>query len=97
MKTINFGSAYHENYTIHKNVERKRRYIERHKNEDWTKINPGSLSRFILWNKKSINASIKDFERRFDVKIVTAPEIHLKSMQNYFPNTFYNNGTTTNK
>jgi Family of unknown function (DUF5754) len=72
VRLINFGSIYHENYTIHKDLARKKRYINRHKKEDWSKINAGSLSRYILWNKPSLKASIKDFEKRFGVKILTS-------------------------
>ena len=69
-KKIHFGSDM-ENYTIHKDDKRKERYIARHNNsrEDWTKINPGALSRYILWNKPTIRESIKDFEKRFNIKI----------------------------
>lgn len=46
-----FGSAGMSDYTINKDDKRKELYINRHKkNEDWTSINPGSLSRYILWN-----------------------------------------------
>jgi hypothetical protein len=70
MRSINFGSSEHENYTMHKDIVRKRRYIDRHeKHEDWTKINAGSLSRYLLWNKPTLTASVKDFQRRFGVTI----------------------------
>ena len=47
----------------------KASYIRRHeKNENWNNpLTAGALSRFILWNKKSLNASIRDFKRRFKV------------------------------
>ena len=59
-KKISFGAAGYSDFTIHKDPERKNRYIERHKkNENWN--NPetaGYLSRFILWNKPTIKQSI---------------------------------------
>jgi hypothetical protein len=38
------------------------------KNENWDKPDtPGALSRYILWNKKTLRASIRDFKKRFGV------------------------------
>ena len=69
-KKIHFGAKGYEDYTIHKDDKRKDNYIKRHKKrENWDKINPGSLSRFILWNKKTIRASLKDFNKRFGTNI----------------------------
>ena len=55
-------------YTMHKDDERKERYLTRHeKNEEWDKpTTPGALSRWILWNKKTLKASIADFKKRFN-------------------------------
>jgi len=73
-KIIHFGSALHEDYTIHKDEIRKERYLKRHeKNENWNDLNKaGTWSRFILWNKPSIKDSIKDAEKRFNIKIITS-------------------------
>jgi len=48
----------------------KKNYIKRHtkdlKTEDNKKgIGAGALSMFVLWNKSSMSASIKDYKRRF--------------------------------
>ena len=68
-KTTHFGAVGYEDFTIHKDEERKKLYLERHeKNENWN--NPttaGALSRFILWNKKTLNASINDYKKRFNL------------------------------
>ena len=70
VKTINFGSIHHSNYLIHQNDERKKRYIDRHKsNENWNEINSGSLSRYLLWGEKTLDDSIKKYEKMFNVKI----------------------------
>jgi len=71
IKTIHFGAKGYEDYTIHKDDKRKERYISRHqKNEDWTKPDTaGSLSRFILWNKKTLKNSINDYVKRFKLKL----------------------------
>lgn len=66
-KTIHFGNSDYSDYTIHKDPERKYRYLTRHStHEDWNNpMTAGSLSRYILWNKTSIKASISDFKKRF--------------------------------
>lgn len=68
-KTIHFGSAGMSDFTINKDEDRKKLYLDRHrKNEDWS--NPrtaGALSRWILWNKPTRRASISDFKSRFNL------------------------------
>ena len=81
-KKVSFGASNYRDYTLindknskfylpkilDRNVV-KASYIRRHKkNEDWNNpLTAGALSRFILWNRKSLNASIRDFKRRFKV------------------------------
>jgi hypothetical protein len=69
-KTTHFGSFGMSDYTIHKDSKRKQRYLLRHKkNENWDiPVSAGSLSRYILWNKKSIDESIVDYKKRFNFK-----------------------------
>jgi hypothetical protein len=66
-KTTHFGSFGMSDYTIHKDPKRKERYLNRHrKNENWNEpTSAGSLSRFLLWNKTSLRASIIDYKHRF--------------------------------
>lgn len=62
-----FGAIGYEDFTMHKDEERRRRYVGRHKKDLQTK-NPyraGYLSMYILWNKPTIEASIKDYNDRF--------------------------------
>jgi len=56
-------------FTIHKDKERRERYISRHKKDLKTKdpMKPGYLSMFILWNKPSLRASLADYKRRLGV------------------------------
>lgn len=70
VKTTHFGAAGFSHYPIHKNEERKKRYIDRHKkNENWNdKFSAGALSRWILWNKPTLRDSIADYKRRFNLK-----------------------------
>lgn len=62
-----FGATGYSDYTIHKNDERKNRYIQRHKSrENWKDPKSrGALSLYILWNKKTLRASIADYKKRF--------------------------------
>jgi len=66
-KEVSFGQKGSSTYIDHKDDTKKENYIKRHKvNEDWTKpTTAGALSRFILWNKKTLKDSIADFKRRF--------------------------------
>lgn len=67
IKTVHFGQKNASDYTIHKDKERKQRYLDRHReNEDWGDyMSAGSLSRYILWNKETLSESIDDYRRRF--------------------------------
>jgi len=66
-KTVHFGAAGMSDFTKHKDPERKQRYINRHKTgENWKDpTTPGSLSRWVLWNKPTLSASIADYKKRF--------------------------------
>ena len=70
IKTIHFGASGMSDYTLHKDDKRKERYMNRHRsNENWNDpMTAGALSRWILWNKKTKSASIKDFKNRFNYK-----------------------------
>lgn len=64
-----FGAAGMSDFTIHKDTERRERYISRHKKDLRTgdPMRAGYLSMYILWNKPSLQASITDFKRRLNV------------------------------
>ena len=68
---IKFGDSNYEDYTIHKDDVRKENYVDRHKND---KLNDLSKAGFwameLLWNKKTIRQSIKDIEKKKNIKIV---------------------------
>ena len=66
-KTIPFGASGMSDYTKHKDIERKNRYINRHKeNENWNDpLTAGFYSKNILWNKPTLNESIKDINKKF--------------------------------
>ncbi len=68
---INFGDDRYEDYTIHKNIDRKNRYILRTKKQPQNDINsPAFWSLNLLWNKPTLKNSIKDVEEKFNIKIL---------------------------
>jgi hypothetical protein len=63
-----FGQKGYSDFTKHKNVTRRASYLKRHSGmgEHWNQpTTPGALSRWVLWNKHTLRASIADFKRRF--------------------------------
>lgn len=64
-----FGAAGMSDFTIHKDRERRERYISRHKKDLRTgdPMKPGYLSMYILWNKPSLKASLADYKRRLNI------------------------------
>ena len=70
LKTTHFGASGYEDYTITGDLQAKMNYITRHKErENWNDyMTAGSLSRWILWNRPTLTASIEDYMRRFKLK-----------------------------
>ena len=68
-KIVKFGAFGYEDYTQHGNKIRKESYLKRHKaREDWTDPRTaGTLSRYLLWNKPTLEASIEDYIKRFNM------------------------------
>ena len=70
-KSVRFGRVPYGDFTKHKDPERKERYLARHKkNENWTRSGVGTAgfwSRWILWNKPTIETSLADTLRRFRI------------------------------
>jgi hypothetical protein len=63
-----FGQKGYSDFTKHKDVTRRARYLKRHRGmgEHWNQpTTPGALSRWVLWNKRTLRASVADFKRRF--------------------------------
>lgn len=70
VKTTHFGQETASDYTLHNDLSRKMNYIKRHDTrEDWNDyMTAGALSRWILWNKPTLSASIEDYMNRFRLK-----------------------------
>ena len=67
-KIIHFGDSRYEDFTTHKDPGRKENYLKRH-----TVSNDLNTASFwaanLLWNKSSLSSSIKDIEKRFNIRI----------------------------
>ena len=75
-KTVHFGASSYQDFTQHCDESRRKSYIQRHSNEDWSKSNmmsPAFMSRWILWEKKSIAAAIRNLNEKY-----TDVSFHLK-------------------
>jgi len=74
---VRFGAHGMNDYTIYsKNDDpekerHKRNYLNRHrKNEDWNDIkSAGFWSRWILWNKPTVEESLKSTIKKFKIKL----------------------------
>ena len=70
-KTIHFGADGMSDYTKHHDEARKQRYINRHRkhenfNDPW---HASFWALHVLWNLPTINESISDIEKKFDINI----------------------------
>lgn len=70
-KKVKFGAVGYQDFRIHQDDTRKQAYIRRHQaNEDWNNLEKaGTWSRYLLWNKVTLDTSIKDMEKLFGIKI----------------------------
>ena len=68
--TTSFGATGYEDFTQHKDEDRKQAYLARHKNnEDWNDyMSAGACSKWILWNKPSLSASYNHYLKKFNLK-----------------------------
>ena len=69
-KEVHFGAKSYSDYTIHKDPERRKRYLDRHrKNENWADPSTaGSLSSHLLWGKTtSLKKNIELFKKKFNL------------------------------
>lgn len=70
-RTIHFGQAGADDYTITKDKAQRERYLNRHSNkrESWNKPDSaGALSRWILWgDSTSLAKNISEFKKRFNL------------------------------
>lgn len=66
---VHFGAAGYEDYTQHGDAARMRRYLVRHRRRESWGISgvrtAGFWARWLLWNRPSLRASVRDMHRRF--------------------------------
>jgi len=74
---IDFGLKTGSTYIDHGDEIKRKNYLSRHsKNEDWTKINPGSASAIILWGEsKDIGDNLIQYLDKFDIKVPKGSKI----------------------
>jgi Family of unknown function (DUF5754) len=69
---VKFGALGYSDFTKHHDIERKKRYIERHQSrEDWSSagiLTPGWNSRWFLWNKPTLEESVKYTIKKFHLE-----------------------------
>lgn len=68
IKSVHFGSKGSKTFLDHNDEKKKENYIKRHEalDENWSAPTvPGTLSRYILWNKPTIEESLQDYLDRF--------------------------------
>tara|TARA_R110000803_G_scaffold156724_1_gene221293 strand:+ start:552 stop:827 length:276 start_codon:yes stop_codon:yes gene_type:complete len=68
-KTVHFGQKGASTYLEHRDTKIKRAWEARHiVREDWNNpLSAGALSKWILWNKTTLEASIKDYKKKFNM------------------------------
>ena len=67
-KVVSFGSKGSSTFLDHKDNKKKDAYLARHRVNDKFDKDPTSahaLSKFLLWNKKTLSESIADFKKKF--------------------------------
>lgn len=71
---VNFGRKGYSDFTIHKDRERMKRYLTRHrKRENWTRAGArtaGFWSRWLLWSEPSLQAALRKTQKVLGRKIV---------------------------
>lgn len=67
---IHFGSKGSSTYLDHHDKVKRENYLKRHYvNEDWTKVNAGSASRYILWGDSiDLKTNLRVFLDTFRIK-----------------------------
>lgn len=71
VKKLSIGDSRYEDYTQHKDDNRKALYKSRHRNEDWDDYyTKGFWAKHLLWNKKTLKKSIEDIEENYPLSVI---------------------------
>lgn len=57
-KIVSFGAKGYSDFTLHKDSDRKDRYLSRHSNDPQSIFTPGGLARDILWSKPNLKNAV---------------------------------------
>lgn len=70
IKTTHFGQAGADDYTITNDIKQKDLYRKRHLKDLKTKdfMRAGFLAYYVLWNKRTLQSSIADYIKMFNLK-----------------------------
>ena len=68
-RTTHFGSEKGSTYIDHHDKIKRENYLKRHEvNENWNKVNAGSLSAFLLWGKSTnLESNLIMYVKQFDL------------------------------
>lgn len=73
-KTVRFGARGYSDYTMHKDQDRMKRYLIRHRSrENWTRSGAktaGFWSRWLLWSEPDFRRALRKTERALGQKII---------------------------
>jgi hypothetical protein len=69
--TIHFGSKNSSTFLDHYDKTKRSNYLKRHRvNENWDKVNAGSLSAFILWGSSTdMYTNLLNYLDKFNIDI----------------------------
>jgi len=72
-RSVNFGAKGYQDFTQHKDPNRMRLYIIRHRSrENWSRsgiATAGFWSRWLLWSKPSLKEAIQYMNKKFGIII----------------------------
>ena len=69
-KTLHFGDNRYQDFTKHKDPERKKAYLARHKHDNaQNPLYPSFYSTNLLWNKPTLKESIQATNKLYNVNI----------------------------
>lgn len=68
-KIIHFGQRGGNTYIDHQDELKRENYLKRHMvREDWSEVNPGSLSAFLLWGSSSdLRINLISYLRKYGI------------------------------
>ena len=74
-RVVYFGAAGYDDYTTHKDPQRRLNYIARHRaREDWSDpTTAGFWSRWLLWEEPTLRAALASVAKRLNARVLWRP------------------------